>query len=423
MTSLFRPEAIEGQRQAWLGGIQLVRPIGLTVLTAAAVLTAVAVGSYLTWGEYTRKARVAGFLVPDKGLIRLMAPEGGTLVERRATEGQLVQKDDVLFVLSVDRSTLTGDAQSRVRSSLAERGRSLQESLAQREALLAQQLTALDRRIADMQRELDQIEAEGSLHDKRLVLAREQQTRLESLRAENFISSAQVQAKSEDVLGLQAARQTVERQHAALRRELGTLEAERRELPLRTRVAQGEIARELAALAQQGAESEARQQVIVKAPQAGVLSAVLAEPGQYVDPQRALASLVPTSAQLEAHLYAPSSAVGFLRPEQAVQLRYEAYPYQKFGHQAGHVVQVSHTPLQASELASLPLAGVSTGAATVAGEPLYRVTVALDRQTVNAYGQPQMLSTGMQVDADVLLERRRLIEWIFEPVLGLAGRV
>jgi membrane fusion protein len=423
MTSLFRPEAIEGQRQAWLGGIQLVRPIGLTVLTAAAVLTAVAVGSYLTWGEYTRKARVAGFLVPDKGLIRLMAPEGGTLVERRATEGQLVQKDDVLFVLSVDRSTLTGDAQSRVRSSLAERGRSLQESLAQREALLAQQLTALDRRIADMQRELDQIEAEGSLHDKRLVLAREQQTRLESLRAENFISSAQVQAKSEDVLGLQAARQTVERQHAALRRELGTLEAERRELPLRTRVAQGEVARELAALAQQGAESEARQQVIVKAPQAGVLSAVLAEPGQYVDPQRALASLVPTSAQLEAHLYAPSSAVGFLRPEQAVQLRYEAYPYQKFGHQAGHVVQVSHTPLQASELASLPLAGVSTGAATVAGEPLYRVTVALDRQTVNAYGQPQMLSTGMQVDADVLLERRRLIEWIFEPVLGLAGRV
>lgn len=420
---LFRPEAIEGQRQAWLGGIQLVRPMGLTVLTAAAVLAAVAVGSYLTWGEYTRKARVAGFLVPDKGLIRLMAPEGGTLVERRAAEGQLVQKGDVLFVLSVDRSTLTGDAQSRVRSSLAERGRSLQDSLAQREALLAQQLTALDRRIADMQRELDQIAEEGSLHEKRLVLAREQQTRLESLRAENFISSAQVQAKSEDVLGLQAARQAVERQHAALRRELGTLEAERRELPLRTRVAQGEIARELAELAQQGAESEARQRVIVKAPEAGVLSALLAEPGQYVDPQRALASLVPTSAQLEAHLYAPSSAVGFLRPEQAVQLRYEAYPYQKFGHQVGHVVQVSRTPLQASELASLPLAGVSTGAATVAGEPLYRVTVALDRQTVNAYGQPQTLSTGMQVDADVLLERRRLIEWIFEPVLGLAGRV
>lgn len=423
MTSLFRPEAIEGQRQAWLGGIQLVRPLGLTVLTAAAVVAALAVGSYLTWGEYTRKARVAGFLVPDKGLIRLMAPEAGTLVERHTAEGQVVQKDDVLFVLSVDRATMTGDAQSRVRSSLADRGRSLQESSAQHDQLLAQQLLAVDRRIADTQRELAQIEAEADLHEQRLKLAREQQARLESLRAENFISSAQVQAKTEDVLGLQAARQALERQHVGLRRELGTLEAERRELPLRTRVAQGEIARELAELAQQGAESEARQRVVVRAPQAGRVSAVLAEPGQYVDPQRALASLVPGSAQLEAHLYAPSSAVGFLRADQPVQLRYEAYPYQKFGHQTGHVLHVAQTPLQASELASLPLAGVSTGAATVAGEPLYRVTVALDQQTVSAYGRPQALSTGMQVDADVLLDRRRLIEWIFEPVLGLAGRL
>jgi membrane fusion protein len=29
----------------------------------------------------------------------------------------------------------------------------------------------------------------------------------------------------------------------------------------------------------------------------------------------------------------------------------------------------------------------------------------------------------MQLDADVVLDRRRLIEWIFEPVLGIAGRV
>ena len=42
---------------------------------------------------------------------------------------------------------------------------------------------------------------------------------------------------------------------------------------------------------------------------------------------------------------------------------------------------------------------------------------------MQAYGQPQALSAGMQLDADVLLERRRLIEWIFEPLLGLASRV
>jgi membrane fusion protein len=80
---------------------------------------------------------------------------------------------------------------------------------------------------------------------------------------------------------------------------------------------------------------------------------------------------------------------------------------------------VSRSPLQAAELAGLALPGaLSTG-----GEPLYRITVTLAQQSVSAYGQPQALAPGMQLEADVLLDRRRLIEWLFEPVLGIAGRV
>jgi len=80
----------------------------------------------------------------------------------------------------------------------------------------------------------------------------------------------------------------------------------------------------------------------------------------------------------------------------------------------------TRTPLQAGELAALPIAGAASAAD---GEPLYRITVALQRQSVDAYGQAQPLTAGMQIEADVLLERRSLIEWIFEPLLGLAGRV
>ncbi len=54
---------------------------------------------------------------------------------------------------------------------------------------------------------------------------------------------------------------------------------------------------------------------------------------------------------------------------------------------------------------------------------MYRITVALDRQSVRAYGEEQPLAAGMQLEADVLLDRRRLIEWIFEPVLSVTGRI
>lgn len=419
MPSLFRPEVIEGRRQEWLGSIQLIRPVSLTVLTTFVAVTAVAVVTYLMLGEYTRKARVSGYLVPDQGVIRLVPPQAATVVEQQVHEGQSVKQGDVLFVLSMERATLRGDTNAAVQESLATRQRSLQTSTEQQARLLQAQSAALQRQIGDMRREVAQMEAEAELQRQRLQLAQQAQARLESLRGDNFVSSAQVQAKAEEVLGLRAQLQGLERQRAAQQREIGNLESELRELPLRMQAQMGELERDLAIVAQRSAESEAQSRIVIRAPQDGVVTAVVAERGQAVTPASALASLVPADARLQAHLYAPSSAVGFVRADQTVQLRYQAYPYQKFGHQGGQVLQVSRTPLQASELAALALPSRSGDTA----EPLYRITVALDRQTVTAYGQQQALAPGMQLDADVLLDRRRLIEWIFEPVLSVAGRV
>ncbi|HSV69499.1 MAG TPA: HlyD family efflux transporter periplasmic adaptor subunit [Methylibium sp.] len=423
MTSLFRPEAVEARQQAWLGGIQLLRPLSLAVTTVSAAVAAVAVVAYLCLGEYTRKARVPGVLVPDLGVIRLLPQEAATVVERSAREGQAVKQGDVLFVLSVDRATASGDAQTEVRRSLDDKQRSLQDALRQQQELLAARRAALTRQLADRRSESAQLDAELRLQQQRLALAREAQARLESLRADNFISSAQVQAKSEEVLAVQAQLAALTRQRAAQQREIGTLEAEERELPLRAQASRGELQRDLATVAQEAAESEAKRRIVVRAPSDGVLGTVLAEPGQAVSPAAALATLVPSGAELQAHLYAPSSALGFVRPEQPVLLRYQAYPYQKFGQQSGRVLQVARTPLQAAELVNVPLAGVSSIASMVNGEPLYRITVALQRQDVPAYGQTQPLAAGMQLEADVQLDRRRLIEWLFEPLLGLGGRV
>ena len=419
MGSLFRPEALEHREREWLGSIQLIRPVSLAVLTALTLLVVAGVGAYLTLGEYTRKARVSGYLVPDRGVIRLVTPQAATVVESHVEEGRAVQRGDVLFVLAVGQATLSGDTQATVLSSIESRTRSLQGAARQRSQLEQAQLAAIDRQIGEMEREIESMKLESDLQRQRLLLAEQAQGQYESLRNDNFVSSAQVRTKAEEVLNVKAQLQGLVRQRAARLREIAALQSQRRELPLQTQSAQGAIDRDLAALAQQAAETEARQRIVVRAPQAGVVSGVLAAPGQTVTPAVALASLLPADAKLQAQLFAPSSAVGFVRANQQVQLRYQAFPYQKFGHQAGEVVQVSRSPLQASELAGLAL----PASLSASGEPLYRITVSLDRQSVAAYGQPQALSPGMQLEADVLLDRRRLIEWLFEPVLGIAGRI
>ncbi|WP_425256980.1 HlyD family secretion protein [Rubrivivax sp. RP6-9] len=417
MRPLFRPEAVEAQRQQWLGRVQLVRPLGLSVITAGIVVVAVALVAFLSFAEYTRKATVAGVLVPDRGLIRVVPAASGTVLERRVTEGQAVRAGDVLFVIALERSTLEGPVQTQVQRSLSERQRSLHDSARQQQLLVASQQAALDRRLQALQNEAAQIDAEAALQRQRLALANEAFARLESLRNDQFISSAQLQAKSEELLGLRAQAQALERQRAALAREQAELEGERRGLPLLARGALGAIERDLAALSREAAEQDAERQIVVRAPQDGTVTALAADPGQSVSPQAALASLVPAGARLQAHLYAPSSAVGFVRAAQTVRLRYEAFPYQRFGHHPGQVLQVSRTPLAPSELQALSLP-----VAPAEGQALFRITVALDAAAVPP-AEALPLVPGMRLQADVLLERRRLIAWLFEPLLGLQGRL
>ncbi|HSN97267.1 MAG TPA: hypothetical protein VLS89_03180, partial [Candidatus Nanopelagicales bacterium] len=131
-----------------------------------------------------------------------------------------------------------------------------------------------------------------------------------------------------------------------------------------------------------------------------------------------LLSIVPTGSKLVAHIFCPSRAVGFLRIGARVLLRYAAYPYQKFGHHHGTVLSISHSAVSPGELPGR-LAGLSSLVGST--EPVYRVTIGLARQGVNAHGEVLRLDPGMLLEADVLLERRRLIEWVLEPLHTLAG--
>jgi membrane fusion protein len=143
----------------------------------------------------------------------------------------------------------------------------------------------------------------------------------------------------------------------------------------------------------------------IRAPQAGTISFVLATPGQSVASGQPLAQLVPENAEVEAELLAPSAAAGFIRIGQRVHLRYRAYAYQKFGQQGGAVREISATAF----------------APDARAEASYRIRVQLDQQYISAYGERRALQPGAAVDASVQLERRRLYEWLLDPLYSLRG--
>lgn len=416
MNGLFRTEALQAVQQQWLGRVRIVQPPALRWSAALALAVAVALAALLGLASYTRKAAVPGTLVPDHGLIRLAPVAAGTVVERHVAEGQPVRAGDLLFVLSQDRFSRDDATQGVLDRAVDAQRRSLEDVARQQQALSRARDRALALRQEALRAEQSQLAAEAALQQRRLALARQSLERLQSLQAQAFVSEAQVQARQEEVLALEAQGQALQRQQAALGRERAELDGERATLPAQRDSAVAQVGSELAELSRDGAELRGVRRIEIRAPLDGTVHALLAEPGQSIAPPAALASLLPANARLQAELLAPSRTMGFVRPGQAVRLRVEAYPHARYGVLTGRVARVDRVPLAASELGTLALATQAT-----AGEPLFRLVVTLDPLPPDWRDRP--LAAGLRLQADVLLERRRLWQWWLEPLLGLQQRL
>ena len=243
--------------------------------------------------------------------------------------------------------------------------------------------------------------------------------RFQMLARANAASQVEAFEREEQLNVLKAQLITSRRQRADLANVAVGIKGELDQNRARTETQLSDFERELAALDQQIAEVESRDSQAITAPMAGIITAINIQPGQQSGTSP-LALLLPDNVPLVAQLYPPSRSIGFIEPGQSVRLRFQAYPYQKYGHHAGTVVEVSRSPLPASEI-SEKLQTVTPGAnGSPNNEGLYRVKVELRSQSFIVDGRAIPLLPGMTFEADVMQEKRRIIEWIFEPLLGLS---
>lgn len=419
-TPLFRMQAIESVGARRHGRIVLARPLSYAVLTVLFSTVALLIVGFFSVFSYSRKVQVPGVLLPAAGLVRVVAPQVGTVVERRVQEGQLVRAGEPLFILASERTSVAaGEVESTISDLLKSRRESLLADRVQLKRQAEQRLGAARRRTEDLRQELRRIDAQIALQRRRARLAADAVQRATDLQAQNFVSPAQVQDRQAELLDQQLKLSDLQRARAASARELANAQAELGDLQIQALRDEEGAGRGIATLDQDLTENEGRRQIVIRASQSGVVSAIAADPGQSIGAGQVLASLLPRHAPLVAELYAPSRAAGFVKPGMAVLLRYQAYPYQKFGLHHGRVSEVSGTAMRPEQLGLPAAAGNLNGH----GEPLYRVRVQLDEQAVTAYGQKLPLKSGMVLDASVVLESRRLYEWVLEPLYTVTGRL
>lgn len=423
--SLFRQEAILGQAAPQQGKVFLRPLIGSGRLMLLSLAAAAAIMALLVMGTYTRRATVEGSLVPVGGVVRLLAPAVGQVISQAVRDGQRVTAGEVLFVLSTDRPTVDGsDYQGQVVDSLRRRSASLTETGAQQRVLAQAEREALMARAASMRRELGVVQTQLAEQQRRAALAEDTRNRWRTLLDQALVPREQWLQKDAELSEQRARLQTLTREQLVLTRELATTEATLASTGQREAEQQQLLLREREQMRQQSAENEARRRIVITAPRDGVITLVQATQGMVVDAQRPLAHLLPADAALLVHLFAPSRAVGHVKPGTPVWLRYEAFPFERYGQQQAVVVAVSSSPATPEELSpwqgGLP-GQVAAGSANP-GEPLYLITARLQPAAFNPGAGQVVLRSGMRVHADLMFETRRLIEWMLGPALRITGK-
>jgi membrane fusion protein len=409
--SLFRPEALDYQKQyREFGEVGRLQPLTLKILAWFLIAAVGALLVFIFLAGYTRKETVSGYLAPAHGTAEVFVPQQGTVTSVHVAEDQLVAQGDLL--LTIDTSQVTGDGldvNAAVLKSLQLQKIVLTSQISAEERATRAEKDRLTAAIGSGEAELAQITSQTGFQAEQIDIAQKMVDTAVKMHAQGYLSAPEFYKRQQELLDAKQGLSSLKQRFAARETELSQTRNSLEQLPTESTRRLQPLRSELAQIEQRLAEVGGRQSFSVRAPIAGRATNIQATVGQIADPKRLQLEILPLESPLQATLFVPTRAIGFIRAGQKVRLLYDAFPFQRFGTYSGHVVSVSKTILSETDVAA-PLE---------LKEPAYKVVAALDRPDVDANGEKIPLQAGMLLQADILLEKRELVRWLLDPLMDI----
>ncbi|MGR6331420.1 HlyD family secretion protein [Sphingomonas sp. XXL09] len=356
---------------------------------------------------------VRGILATDAEAAKIIALRPGVVIRLSVKEGQFVRRGQALVTVRLEQQYATGltatqeqlaAVQAQQRLTTGQVGATQDRARSERAGLAA--TITNDRQ--------QRVELEGQVRIQQQIVDSLQRIldRYQPIAEKGFISKTEIDRREQELLNAQQGL-------AHIRQQITTLKGDEAKAVTaldRSRAEESAQAANLRTSAEgfrlQQSQLRAAQSYVITAPIDGIVAALQTGVGRTVDPSLSLMTIVPRDATMHAELYAPTRAIGFVKPGQEVRLLYDAFPYERFGSYAGRIRAVSRVALDPRQI----------DAPFKIEEPVYRVTVVPDHQTVIGYGENVRLQPGMTLAANVILERRSFVDWLLEPLNAIAKR-
>ncbi len=267
-------------------------------------------------------------------------------------------------------------------------------------------------KLAKLQAELERREAEIATA-KQLVeklqstvpMAQQRERDYKALSEQGFVAGhagqdrTRERVEQEKDLAMALARQR--EAQAALAESRGSAASYRAETlrTLRDREAQADL--KLKQLAEEGAKAAKRDQLTkLTAPVDGTVQQLAVHtPGGVVTEAQVLLVLVPDEAEVTAEVVLENKDIGFVRSGQEAEIKLETFPYTRYGTVPATVKSVTADAVNDEKRGAI-----------------FPVTLVLGKGAIDVDGKPVRLAPGMNVTAEVKTGKRRVIEYMFNPV-------
>ncbi|HEZ4168409.1 TPA: HlyD family efflux transporter periplasmic adaptor subunit [Neisseria meningitidis] len=420
MSHLFRKEVFVAQQNKWTGQVILTRPFSFLFLTFCAFLIALCIIIFLIFGSYTNKTTVEGQLLPTMGVVRVYSSDIGTITHKFVEDGNFVKAGEPLFKLSTSRFGEKGNVQAKLAAEANLKKTLALQELERLKRIHQNEQKNVHNNIHRLNNQLENIKQQITGQNRQIRLAEKTLNKNKFLASQGAVSQQDKMTAESHLLEQRSRLESLKREQNNAIRELDEQKITLSSLPERHKTELSQLNRAITEMNQEILDFDLKSEQTIRASKSGYISTINVDIGQQVEPSKLLLSIVPEQTELVANLYIPSKAVGFIKPKDKVVLRYQAYPYQKFGHATGEIISVARTALGKQELSGLGLIFTNP---TLLNEPAYLVKVKLEKQTIKAYGENKPLQIGMILEADILHERKKLYEWVLDPLYSISGKI
>lgn len=343
-------------------------------------------------------------LVPVRGADPVKAQREGIVAHVFTAEGQTINQGDVIATV---RSETAGDRAAElatVQTQLAGAGASFGNAKAKFDA----ERLGDEQEVRRLAARAEHLESLSAHKRRQLALTKQMADSFEQLYREGIASQAQLNTKQIEVSELMAEVERLVAEQRDVRAEIEKLrlassarQTDFREVERKFKEATQTSGIRATAL-EAGLPNTDGNEVRLIAPCAGtVLKLRVKDTGAVVHAGDTVAELACAGEALQAELIVPETGVGKLKLDQGVKLKYDAFPYQRHGVKYGRLSWLS--PARGE--------GESSGA--------FKARVELADKEVLLKGEARRLAPGMSGQAEIVIGKRSLVSYIFEPLRQL----